>query len=160
LKKSDILAIPEYIRTGEDPDSLGDYVDWLSRESAILSFRPHTYWFDIGTPGTLLKANQHFLVHSIPKNANKTTFIEPVSVDSSSVVEESTIGPNVYIGPGVHIVDSVIRNSIIMEQCDIEYIKIENCIIGPGSNIDGKSKKSVPLDGLVFASNSRVSKHK
>jgi glucose-1-phosphate thymidylyltransferase len=67
----------------------------------------------------------------------KVEFIEPVYIDVNSKVSNSKLGPNVYLGPGVQIINSTIHNSIIMEQCIITGSEIEHSVIGSGSVIEG-----------------------
>jgi len=155
FKKRDVEAIQDYILAGEDPDSLGDFVSWLIRQSRIMSFMLPSFWFDVGTPEVLLKANRHFLAHSISRDAtlSETECVEPVRIDANSEVSNSKLGPNVYIGPGVQVIDSTIRDSIIMEQCEIRACDIKNSLIGPGCVIE-----NLPMDGWIFGPKSKVSK--
>lgn len=138
FKRRDVEAIHEYIQAGGNSDSLGNFVHWLIRQHPIKSFVFSSFWFDIGTRDALIQANKHFLTHSVAKTGEmpKTECFEPVHIDSTSKVSNSKLGPNVYIGPEVQIINSAIHDSIIMEQCIITGSEIEHSVIGSGSVIE------------------------
>ncbi len=139
FEKRDVEAITEYIQAGGNSDSLGAFVHWLLIKKRPIKGIPFpSFWFDTGTRDALIQANKHFLIHSVTKISEmpKTEVVEPVYIDVNSKVQDSKLGPNVYIGPGVQIINSTIHNSIIMEQCVIRGSAIESSVIGPGSVIE------------------------
>ena len=104
-------------------------------------------WFDTGTPEDLLDANQMFLDHLIPINLNEinpsTTINGPVTLGEGSIIEDSCIvgpviigsncriirsyvGPYTALGNKVHLEDSGVERSIILDQCQI--IKVPRLI--------------------------------
>jgi len=153
FREWDVAAIHRYIENGEDPDSLGALIHWLlvDRHSRIGSFLFSSFWFDIGTRETLLNANRHFLQHSLSGELTNTTWNEPVHVAEGAQVVDSKLGPDVYIGAGVRVVDSDIENSIIMEQCIIRRSVIKNSAIGSGSVIEGQILDTVCGRNSKFA---------
>ena len=66
------------------------------------------------------------------------TIIEPVSIDSTAIIENSTIGPNVSISEYAKISNSTITDSIISQKAVIEDCVIEQSIIGVEAAIKGK----------------------
>jgi glucose-1-phosphate thymidylyltransferase len=144
--KRDVDAINEYIQTGGNADNLGEFIHWLSQiKKNPIKFIPfYSLWFDTGTRQALIQANTHFITHSIVKTNEmpNTERFEPVQIDPTSKASGSKpglskLGPNVYIGPGVQIQDSVIHDSIIMDHCVIKNSTIEYGVIGSGSVIEG-----------------------
>lgn len=145
FKKRDVEAIYDYIQAGKDPDSLGNFVHWLIKQSRIKSYVFSTFWFDVGTREVLIQANNQFLTHSIAKIAEipENEYVEPTFIDTNSKISISKLGPNVYIGPDVQVINSTIRDSIVMEQCIITGSDINNSVIGSGSIIEGQIIEAV-----------------
>jgi glucose-1-phosphate thymidylyltransferase len=138
LRKKDVVKIRQYIKEGQDPDSLGGFIRWLwLKKTTIKSYPFSGYWFDIGTRDSLLLANAQFLKHSIPTIQNRTKYVKPVYIDKQSItINNSQLGPNVSIGSDVIVEGSDISNSIIMDKCNIKNSIIRNSVIGPGSRIE------------------------
>ncbi len=154
LKQADVEAIQKYILSGGNPDSLGGFIHWLltKHHSHIGSFLFCGFWFDVGTREILLQANSHYLQDSFDGQTTNVKCLEKVRIDSTANVIDSTLGPNVYIGPGVTVKDSEIQNSIIMEECFIRKSVIKNCVIGSGSIIEA------PMSDFVCGPNSKFSR--
>ena len=117
------------------------------------------YWKDTGTPEDIINANKEILKNldssfdgkkeenvAIDGNVivGKGTIIKkncqiigPVIIGENCIFEEnSIIGPNASIGKNSKIAKAVIKDSIIMENCEIMTdVKIKNSIISSNSRI-------------------------
>ena len=150
-----------------------DALDMLLNEEHKISYKMITnYWKDTGTPEDIINANKEVLKNmnssfegekeenvSIEGNiiVGKGTIIKkncqiigPVIIGENCILEEkSVIGPNVSIGNNVKILKSNIKDSIIMENCEIiNNIKIKNSIISSNSKIsEAENEENVLLLG-------------
>ena len=137
-----------------------DALDNLLRKNNNISFEKITdYWKDTGTPDDILHANAE-IIKNLPENFHSEKSYNAkisgkVLIGKNSVIEENTsiqgpviigqncrihsgviIGPNTSIGDNSIIKNGNIRNSIIMENCEIDsVVKICNSIISSNSKI-------------------------
>lgn len=95
-------------------------------------------WLDCGTldqiiisQRELLKYNSHY------SHRDTVNIIEPVWIDDDAEIEGSVIGPNVHIGKGTKVKNSIISNSIIYDGCIIENSILNDSIIGENSQVSG-----------------------
>ena len=140
----------------------------------LFAYEFNGYWKDVGTLGSYWEANME-LIDLIPefnlyeefwKIYTKCDTIEPQYIAPGAKVERciigeaaeihgavinSVIGPNVYIGPGAVVRDSIIMKdtridkSIIAENCRIE----DGVTLGIGEAAPNKLNESVYSFGLV-----------
>jgi glucose-1-phosphate thymidylyltransferase len=99
-------------------------------------------WLDCGKQETLLETNRLILEQkgSRPGNAKNCAIIPPVYISDDASVKNSVIGPYVSIGAGADICGSVIRDSIIYEEADIEHALLSGAIIGQKTVCKGRLK--------------------
>ncbi len=105
-------------------------------------FNPYVVddWYDCGKVETILETNRLLL-----REKTQTTImpgvkiIEPVAIDSTAIIENSTIGPNVSISEYAKISNSTITDSIISRKAVIEDCAIQQSIIGVETVIKGKT---------------------
>jgi glucose-1-phosphate thymidylyltransferase len=137
-----------------------DALDMLLNEKHSISYKMITdYWKDTGTPEDIINANKAILENIIPEFKGKkdpTVSIEgKVSVGSETCIEDqvkikgpviigekciisgnTTIGPNTSIGNECIISGGIIRDSIIMNNCEIDKnVNLRNSIISSNSSI-------------------------
>jgi glucose-1-phosphate thymidylyltransferase len=124
--------------------SRGEY--WLADALQIFIDRgmklqtfPVPHWYDCGTPQALLRAN-HALLESVPapREIDGTFVIPPSSIAGSAVVEGSVIGPYVTIAEGAHVVNAVLRESIVNAHARVERVVLEDSIIGEHATVKGR----------------------
>jgi len=113
---------------------LTDAFQYMVDKGAKLLAAPVEGWYDCGKPETLLKTNQHLLETtrgwiSPGAKVESTVLGESVRIEEGVELVGSTLGPNVTVEAGATIVNSTIRD----------------CIIGPGTVIEG----SVLNDSLI-----------
>jgi glucose-1-phosphate thymidylyltransferase len=101
-------------------------------------------WYDCGKKEILLETNAT-LLKKLEKNGQESAFentviIHPVSIASSCKISNSIVGPNVTIGEGSTIDNSIIRNSIIGDNGAITEAVLHDSVIGGGAVIKGISQ--------------------
>jgi glucose-1-phosphate thymidylyltransferase len=137
-----------------------DALDMLLNEKYTITYKMITdYWKDTGTPEDIINANKTILENTIPDfKAEKESTISiegkvsigdktcignhvkingPVIIGSQCKISGNTIiGPNTSIGNGCIISGGIIRDSIIMNNCEIEKnVNLRNSIISSNSSI-------------------------
>ncbi len=99
-------------------------------------------WYDCGKPETLLSTNKHLLgqnsTHTSPPNV---VVIPPVFIAPDAIVRNSVVGPNTTIASRATVVDSVIKNSIISEDANVQSALLEESIIGSNAIVKGGYKR-------------------
>lgn len=116
-------------------DALQIFID---RGTRLQTFQVR-HWYDCGTPEALLRANHALLEHvPSPRRIDGTFVIPPSSIADSAVVEGSVIGPYVTIAEGAHVVNSVLRESIVNAHARVERVVLEDSIIGERAVVTGR----------------------
>ncbi|HDQ99875.1 MAG TPA: nucleotidyl transferase [candidate division WOR-3 bacterium] len=113
---------------------LTDALQLLIEQGETLRVREVQHWLDCGTADALLDTNRHLLRrdgHARPRP--RVVFIDPVYVDDEATVAESVVGPNVSIGAGATVRNSVISDSIINRDARVEGALLARSIIGRDS---------------------------
>ena len=138
-----------------------DALDMLLKENDNITYNTITdYWKDTGTPEDIIHANKTILEKSIPKiegemgkNVKKegiiiiekgtkiednVELIGPVLIGKNSIIKEGAkIGPNATIGNECNISKVKIKDSIIMNNCQISISSnITNSIISSNSELN------------------------
>jgi len=108
-------------------------------------------WFDCGTPDALIETNRHLL----KKNhyfhpRQRMNVIAPVYIPDSAEIVDSIIGPNVSVGEGVTIKNSIIQDSIINNNAIIENAIFNNSIIGQNAVVRGGFRRLNVGDSSVI----------
>ena len=126
-------------RTARGEYWLADALQIFIDRGARLRTFPVRHWYDCGTPEALLRAN-HALLESAPppRRIDGTSVIPPSSIAESAVVQGSVIGPYVTIAEGAHVVNSVLRESIVNAHAHVERVVLEESIIGERATVKGR----------------------
>jgi glucose-1-phosphate thymidylyltransferase len=137
-----------------------DALDMLLNEKFLITYKMITdYWKDTGTPEDIINANKSILENLIPYFKGKkdsTVLIEgnvsvgnetyigngvkikgPVIIGNNCKISGDTvIGPNTSIGNECIISGGIIKDSIIMNNCEIgKNVNLRNSIISSNSTI-------------------------
>lgn len=108
-------------------------------------------WFDCGKPETLLSTNEYILKRDFSDinvgEFENSKITPPVFIGKNCIIENSQVGPNVTIGENVTIKNSKVANSLILDNCVIEYAELENAALGANEKISGKHEKIIKADG-------------
>ena len=150
------------------------------KKQRLFAYEYNGYWKDVGTLGSYWEANME-LIDIIPefnlyeefwRIYTKGDIIPPQYISEKAVVgkcligegseiygevENSVIGPNVYIGEGAVVKDSVImrntrigRNTIVDKSIIAEDVSIGNdVVLGEGEEVENVAKPKVYAFGLV-----------
>ncbi len=100
-------------------------------------------WFDAGKLDTLLETNHEMLRRREPQArpvalaGSGNTIISPVYIEDGALIERSTIGPNVTIGPGAVIHDSTVSHAVIGTATTITKSRLTVSLIGDHAVIEG-----------------------
>jgi glucose-1-phosphate thymidylyltransferase len=90
-------------------------------------------WYDCGKPETLLETNQHLLQKTkLKRKIPGSVLIPPVYVSPTSKIIDSVVGPFVSVADDAVIRNSIIRNSIVGEEAEINFCLLESSLVGIG----------------------------
>lgn len=113
-----------------------------------MKFVPGTVdeWMDCGNKNVTVETNSRMLnflhndgEHLIDfdvKNDN-STIIQPCYIGKNVVLINATVGPNVSLGDGCHVINSTIKNSLIQTHSHIKNANLDNAMIGNHASFDG-----------------------
>jgi glucose-1-phosphate thymidylyltransferase len=146
-----------------EPSWRGEYeiteaIQWLvDHGKTVRAQMVQGWWKDTGKPDDLLEANRMMLgllPGSIEGDVDAATTIEgtvvistgakvtrsvvrgPVSIGRDTIVDGSTIGPDVSIERGCRVLECDVRDSIVMEGCSITGVRgLEGSILGRGVEV-------------------------
>jgi glucose-1-phosphate thymidylyltransferase len=144
-----------------------DALDMLLNEKHSITYKMITdYWKDTGTPEDIINANRAILENLVPEfkgeKASTVSIEGNVSIGNKTKIEDqvkirgpviignkckisgdSIIGPNTSIGDECIISGGIIKDSIIMNNCEIEKnVNIRNSIISSNSSIKQNKTKN------------------
>ncbi len=144
VKEGEILR--KYIKHLIDNDIRGkgnefqltDALATMVKEGARLVAMPVTQWLDTGNHTLLLNAIKTILTEEgtyISKDAviKNCTIINPVYIGPYTRVEDSVIGPYTTLEEGTQVSNSVLKESVILENCNIENVVANHSVIGENS---------------------------
>ena len=103
-------------------------------------------WMDCGNKNVTVETNSRMLAFLaedkeslISKNVKmeNATIIEPCFIGEDVVLINATVGPNVSLGNGCHVVDSSIKNSLVQTHAHIKNANLDNAMIGNHATFDG-----------------------
>lgn len=103
-------------------------------------------WMDCGNKNVTVETNSRLLgflhndgenlVDKNVKNEN-STIIQPCYIGENVILINATVGPNVSLGNGCHIINSTVQNSLIQNHSHIKNAKLDNAMIGSHASFDG-----------------------
>ncbi|MGC4040979.1 MAG: sugar phosphate nucleotidyltransferase [Flavobacterium sp.] len=103
-------------------------------------------WMDCGNKDVTVDTNSRMLgflhndgEHLIDYGVKQenATIIPPCYIGEDVVLVNATVGPNVSLGKGTHVIDSTIKNSLIQTHAHIKNASLDNAMIGNHVNFDG-----------------------
>ncbi len=104
-------------------------------------------WMDCGNKNVTVETNSRLLgfLHQDGQNmvsANaklqNSTIIPPCFIADDVILINATVGPNVSLGRGTHVIDSTIKNSLVQTHAHIRNAQLDNAMIGNHATFDGK----------------------
>lgn len=103
-------------------------------------------WMDCGNKNVTVDTNSRLLQFLYQDGENlvnpsvkleNATIIPPCYIGDNVVVTNSTVGPNVSLGNGCHVIDSAIKNSLIQTHAHIKNASLDNAMIGNHAIFNG-----------------------
>jgi glucose-1-phosphate thymidylyltransferase len=124
---------------------LVDALNLMIRSGAKLRVQEVDVWLDAGKPDALLETNRYLLEHGSANNseaANRKgiTVIPPVYIHPEAELRDCVVGPHVSIGRKAILSRSVIQNSIVEQEAEIDQMVLENSLIGRQAGIKGRAE--------------------
>ncbi len=104
-------------------------------------------WMDCGNKNVTVETNSRMLqflhedgIHLIDYGVKQenATIIPPCYIGEDVILINTTVGPNVSLGKGCHVVDSIIKNSLIQTHAHIKNADLDNSMIGNHAVFNGK----------------------
>ena len=140
LTQEDFNLVSDYIRAGKDIDSLGKFMRWLAMEEnrGIIGYKFMEDWFDVGTLDSLLSANRSYLKANIlGRITGNVKIYDNVYIDDGTIIRDSEIGPDVYVGKNCVITRSKIADALIYDNVTINDGVIRHSVIDEDSSVTG-----------------------
>ncbi len=103
-------------------------------------------WMDCGNKNVTVETNSRLLgfLHKDGQNLvsndvklEHSTIIEPCFIAEDVILINATVGPNVSLGKGCHVIDSKIKNSLVQNNSHIKNANLDNAMIGNHASFDG-----------------------
>ena len=103
-------------------------------------------WMDCGNKDVTVDTNNRMLnflhndgIHLVDYDVKQenSTIIPPCYIGEDVVLINATVGPNVSLGKGCHLIDSTIKNSLVQTHAHIKNANLDNAMIGNHVNFDG-----------------------
>jgi glucose-1-phosphate thymidylyltransferase len=103
-------------------------------------------WMDCGNKDVTVETNSRMLnflhndgEHLIDYDVKQenSTIIPPCYIGKDVVLINATVGPNVSLGDGCHVIDSTVKNSLIQTHAHIKNANLDNAMIGNHASFDG-----------------------
>ena len=104
-------------------------------------------WMDCGNKNVTVETNSRLLgfLHSDGENlvsdsvvSTNSTIIQPCFIGDNVTLVNATIGPNVSIGKGCFVTNSIIKNSLVQDHSIIKNADLDNAMIGSHASFNGK----------------------
>lgn len=103
-------------------------------------------WMDCGNKNAMVDTNTRVLGHLKDESLqakdlvkDNATIIDPCYIAEGVKITNSVVGPNVSIGKGAAISDSVVKNAILGESSSVENAVLDNSMLGNHAKYQGKA---------------------
>ncbi len=133
--------VAEDIRTRDEYQLTDALALMLEKEAAFRTF-PLQAWYDCGLPETVLATNRALLDKKDGdgiRTLGEAVIIPPVHLGDEVELSASVIGPYVTIQDGARVSGSVVRNSIIGRNSNIEGALLDGSLLGDNTLVRGRS---------------------
>ena len=103
-------------------------------------------WMDCGNKPVTVETNSRMLgfLHNDGEHLidfdvkiENSTIIPPCYIGKDVVLINATVGPNVSLGNGSHVLNSTIKNSLVQTHVHIKNASLNNAMIGNHASFDG-----------------------
>ena len=121
---------------------LADAMQILLDEGMQMQTNEVKVWADCGKPESLLETNKYLLEHghdnSSQVQTDKFIIVPPVNIHIDARINNSVIGPHATIGANCTITSSIIRDSIVEQDAQIEDTMLTQSLIGRDVQVTGR----------------------
>jgi glucose-1-phosphate thymidylyltransferase len=85
--------------------------------------------------GFLHNDGEHLVDYDV--KSENSTIIPPCYIAEDVILINATVGPNVSLGKGCRISNSIIKNSLVQTHSHIKNANLDNAMIGNHASFDG-----------------------
>lgn len=139
---------------------LTDCLQWLINHGhAVLPYEVPGWWQDVGRPADLLVANRLLLARAgrrVEGEVDEASRLEgtvvverrarvvgsrvigPAFIGEGAVVERSTVGPDVAVGPRAVVRGAALAQAIVMDEAWIEGVALQESVVGCQAAVRGE----------------------
>ena len=131
LKQSLKYLMDNNIRT-KNEFQLTDALQMMLEKGCHFRTAPVQKWLDCGLAETLLETNAHVLKridNSASVNLPGVKVIAPCYIGKDAKITNSTIGPNVSVGDGCVVENSIISNAVLWDNVKVSGQTLDNVIL-------------------------------
>lgn len=134
---------------------IADAITLMIEDGANFYTRTVDVWRDTGKPETTFETHRYILEHGYDNSAEAVlpgvTIIPPVYVHPEATVERSVIGPYVSVHQGAEVRDSVLRDTIVDEEAEVEGLLLAESILGRHVELKGSFRHLNLGDNATYA---------
>lgn len=124
---------------------LADAVTLMIQQGANFRTREVGVWEDTGKPETTFLTHRYLLEHGYDNSFEAlrpgVSIIPPVYIHPKAVVERAVLGPYVSIHAGAQVRDSILRDTVVDEEAELEGVLLEESLVGRWSKMTGYFRK-------------------
>ncbi|WP_246205904.1 sugar phosphate nucleotidyltransferase, partial [Fulvivirga aurantia] len=132
---------------GKGEYQLTDALENMKQKGAKFVPGEVSEWLDCGNKDATVHTNQRYLEYIkdqglIAKSVKQTNcvIIPPVYIGEDATVENCVLGPHVSVGKNTSLKNSVIQNSIIQENSEINNANFKNSMLGNFVTFEGNQE--------------------
>jgi glucose-1-phosphate thymidylyltransferase len=122
---------------------LADAFNLMLEQGARFTTESMTVWQDCGVPSYHLATNRWLLEHGSDNSQTSaarlinSTVTPPVNLADNCVIENSTIGPYAVVENGCRVVDSHLRDTILMADSLVQSSQLHDSLVGERVEVKG-----------------------
>ena len=122
---------------------LADAFNLMLERGARFTTETMTVWQDCGVPSFHLATNRWLLVHGSDNSRTtcarriNSTIIPPVFVADDCTIEDSVVGPYAVVERGCRVVDSHLKDTILMAGSLVEGSQLHDSLVGERVEVKG-----------------------
>ena len=125
---------------------LVDAINIMLEHGLKMRVQPVETWLDAGTPEALLETNTYLLANgrgncTQPEVRDSVVIVPPVFIHPDAHLENCVIGPYASVGANCVVRSSIIRNSILEEEAQVQDVVLEDSLIGRRAQIQRRASQ-------------------
>jgi glucose-1-phosphate thymidylyltransferase len=123
---------------------LADAINIMLEKGLKMETRQVDVWLDAGTPEALLETNRYLLEHGKNNSSEAgrrpdAVIFSPVFIHPTAKVIGSIVGPNVSLGAGCLVENSIIRDSILEDEAQTYQVILEKSLVGRRAHLSRRA---------------------